>query len=278
MLNNNVKDLQNKLLDIMVAFHKVCIDHNLKYYLVGGSQLGAVRHQGFIPWDDDIDVAMKRSDYDKLLALPNEVWPENLRLNTPYKTEYWIIPFTKLVNTKTTLVEDGVAGCLTSGIYVDIFPLDGAGTNLFYARYKYFIFQIKRRLILHNIKKSKDKGLINKAINFYTNKRSGIKLFKSLEAWMKKNDFNKSTIIGNYAGAWGIKEFMDKEIIGEPKLYNFEGYKFYGVADADTYLTNLYGNYMQLPPTDKQKSHHSVVYLDLNTSYLDNNVGDQIEK
>lgn len=274
----NVKELQDHLLEVMVAFHQVCLDHNLKYYLVGGSQLGAIRHEGFIPWDDDIDVAMSRYDYDKLLALPSKVWPENLRLNTPYKTEYYIIPFTKLVDTNTTLVEDGVAGCLTGGIYVDIFPLDGAGSRFFYARYKYFIFQIKRRLILYKVKNSKDKSLIDKFMTFYTKNRSGLKMFKSLEAWMKKTDYNKSKIIGNYAGAWGLKEFMDKDILGEPKLYKFEQYQFYGVEDYDTYLTNLYGDYMQLPPKDKQKSHHGVVYLDLSTSYLDNKDGDQIEK
>lgn len=278
MIDNSVKKLQEKLLEVMKIFHQVCEENNLTYYLVGGSMLGAVRHKGFIPWDDDIDVAMPRADYQKLISLPQTVWPKNLKINTPHDTEYWIIPFSKLVDTNTTLVEEGVAGCLTGGIYVDIFPLDGAGNNNLYARFKYFGFQIKRRLVLYNVMKDKKTNFIEKNVQRYAKGKSGQKLFEKLEAWMKSTDYKDSSIIGNYAGAWGIKEFMSKDIFDNPKLYDFEECQFYGVSNYDAYLSSLYGDYMQLPPKDKQVSHHGITYLDLSKSYLDNNSGDSNEK
>lgn len=272
------KDLHNHLLKIMENFHQVCVSNNLTYYLVGGSQLGAVRHQGFIPWDDDMDVAMPRPDYNKLLKLPNKAWPKNLILNSPQKTKYWIAPFTKLVDKNTTLIEEGVAGINKGGVYIDIFPLDGAGANKISARLKFFNFQIKRRLLLYNVIEAKVTGLIQRNLQKYAKSKTGLNLFNKLEYSMKKTNYHKSKIIGNYAGAWGFKEFMEKPILGSPTLYTFEGHQFYGVENYDAYLSSLYGDYMQPPPKDKQRSHHGIVYLDLKRSYLDNKDGDQIEK
>lgn len=278
MENGCNKDLHVHLLKLMKSFHDVCISNNLTYYLVGGSQLGAVRHQGFIPWDDDMDVAMPRFDYDKLLSLSKNAWPENLLLNTPYKTEYWIAPFSKLVDKNTTLIEEGVAGFNKGGVSIDIFPLDGAGYNKFSARLKFLNFQIKRRLVLYKVKANKPKSLVEKILQKYLKSRPAIYFFEKMDKSMKKTKYSQSNIIGNYAGAWGFKEFMSKDIIGRPTLYTFEDYQFYGVENYDAYLSSLYGDYMVLPTKDKQVSHHKIIYLDLKRSYLDNKDGDISEK
>lgn len=267
MKDIDTNKLQLKLLDIMVEFHKVCIQHNLRYYLLGGSMLGAVRHKGFIPWDDDMDVGMPREDYEKFLKLPQDVWPNNLQVNTPYISKNWIIPFSKLVDTNTTLVEEGITGPVVGGIYLDVFPLDGAGNNMLHAKFRYMIFAIKRRLIVYNLIKEEKSNPLEKLIQKYAKKQNAEKLHIKLEKWMKKINYDNSKIIGNYAGAWGTNEFMIKDIMGKPKLYQFEEHSFYGVNNYDDYLTSLYGDYMELPPMNKRVSHHIIVYISLSYSY-----------
>ena len=121
-------DLQAKLLEMLKWYHDFCVEHNLRYYALGGTLLGAVRHKGFIPWDDDIDVGMPRSDYNKFLALAKEI-PSPYVLETPQSlAKDFVYAFSKIYNTQTTLIEKGKKN-IKRGIYLDIFPLDGLGNE-----------------------------------------------------------------------------------------------------------------------------------------------------
>ena len=123
----SVKDVQKKLLEMMKWFHSYCEKNEIKYYMIGGTMLGAVRHQGFIPWDDDVDIGVPRNDYNKLLTISKGLKPENSRyiiesyqdMNDDY--EY---PFAKVYDTSTTLIENKRKQT-KRGIYIDVFPLDG---------------------------------------------------------------------------------------------------------------------------------------------------------
>lgn len=267
MNNNKTKLLQNKLLAIMEVFHEACMKNNLSYYMLGGTMLGAVRHQGFIPWDDDIDVGMSRSDYEKLINLPNSAWPEELIIKTPHNSNDFVLPFSKIMNKNTTLIEKRNDEEVVGGIFIDVFPIDGAGSSMFQAKAKYMLFAIKRRLISYNLEVKAKDNFIERLIQKQAKHIEVKNLYASLEKTMKKDSFQDSKIVGNYAGAWGVKEFMPKNVLGKPKLYQFENHKFYGVNKADEYLTSLYGDYMKLPPKDKRKSNHTIVELDLDKSY-----------
>ena len=119
-MDEKVKQLLLKLLD---KFVEVCAQNHLQYYLAGGSVIGAVRHKGFIPWDDDIDVHMPRPDYEKLQLLPDSVWGEDMRLATWRKTQNYTYDFLKLELLNTTVIER-LHPNYVGGIFLDIFPLD----------------------------------------------------------------------------------------------------------------------------------------------------------
>lgn len=260
------RELQLKLLEMMKVLHDVCKKHDITYFMIGGTMLGAIRHKGFIPWDDDIDIGIPRNDYNKLLSLPQSEWPENIKLKTPYNATDYIYPFSKIMDTNTTLIEDVVDGIL-GGVYIDIFPIDGVGNNMLSAKLRYAIFLWKKGLLRYNQENERKKTLIKRVVHYYARKRNLISLYKSVENFMSKKDYCKSKIVANYAGSYGFNEFVDKSLFGSPKLYKFEDTEFYGLEDPLKYLTNIYGDFMKLPPIDKRKSHHKFILIDLNTPF-----------
>ena len=264
-------ELQNNLLDMLKWFHNYCDKFNLQYYIIGGTALGAARHKGFIPWDDDIDLGMPRNDYNTLMAsIGNEVIDDQYKLETPLSSKEFIYPFCKLYNINTTLIEN-TKHKIKRGIYLDIFPLDGVGNSLdkVVKNYK----KIKR---LHNLLILKVTGF-RKGRKLYKN--LGVALFRMLPIKEKtiinkivrksaKYSFQESIYVANLVGSWGIKEIVPKAVIGKPTLYEFEDTKVFGVENPDEYLTSIYGDWRKLPPLNKQKSHHDYVELNLNKSYL----------
>lgn len=269
-MDNLTRELQLKLLELMKIFHNVCECNNIKYYMLGGTMLGAIRHEGFIPWDDDMDVGLPRQDYERLLSLPQKKWPKHIHIKTPKNSKDLIFPYSKIMDKSTTLVEDRLDG-IVEGIYIDIFPLDGAGNTFFSAKLMYYLFYWKQGLLYNNQDHGIKETTLRRLIQRYARKRNVIKLYRNVEKWMTKKDYYKSSIIGNYAGAWGLREFMPKEYLGTPTLYKFEDANFYGCENADAYLKSLYGDYNKLPPLDKRKSHHNIKYLNLELPYSEYN-------
>jgi len=269
MMNYSIQDIHAELLSGAKIFHKFCEKHKLKYYIVGGTMLGAIRNKGFIPWDDDIDIAMPRDDYDRLLAISKEQIPDNFEIMNHKTKSDFVFNFSKFVNKNTTLIENINDGYI-EGLYLDIFPLDGAGNTL--AEAKKYIKKIRRiiRLINYSLVKSKDKNLVKRVIKSVIGLGARTldidKLFLSLET-MKDTNWDQNTYGGNLFGIYGIKELMPKEYFGVPQLYQFEDTHLYGVARPHEFLTCIYGDYMKLPPIEKQQSHHKFIYLDLETPY-----------
>lgn len=260
---------------MFVWFHDLCVSHDLRYYMIGGTALGAVRHEGFIPWDDDIDVGMPRQDYEKLERVLRENPDERYMLETP-RTDApdYFYAFSKLYDMRTTLVENTRLK-IKRGIYLDIFPLDGIGNTEEEGRQNYRPIHWKFNLILSRVTGIREgrSGLKNAAIRvarlipewILNNK----KLLLSLEHDCKKHDFDACGWVGNLVGAWHFREVMPREYFGEPTLYQFEGHTMYGPHMADEYLTRVYGDWRKLPPVEKQVSHHDFIEFDLHKSYLD---------
>ena len=264
--------LKEKLVEILGWFHDFCVKNNLRYYAAGGTMLGAMRHQGFIPWDDDVDVCMPRSDYNKFIELMKENDNDKYELETPETLEKdYYYPFCKLYDTQTTLVEN-TKYKIKRGIYLDIFPLDGFGQTEEEARKNFNKTQKTYNLLL-----SKVAG-IRKGRKFYKNIAVILfrlipinpkKILKKLVRQCAERDFDQYAFGGNPVGAWRFREIMPTAVMGQPKLYKFENIEIYGAQDADAYLTNLYGDWRQLPPEEKRVTHHDFIYIDLEKSYLE---------
>jgi len=250
----------------MKILHEVCVKNNLRYYIIGGTMLGAIRHQGFIPWDDDMDVGLPREDYEKLLALPQSEWPDFVHIKSQKNSKDLIFPYAKIMNKNTTLIEDRLDG-IVEGIYIDVFPLDGAGNSYTFAKMHYYRLFWKLGLLYNNQDHGKKRTLLRRIIQEYARKQDVRKLYDRVEKCLKSVKYDNSYFVGNLVGAWKLKEIMPKTYFGVPSLYKFEDTDLYGPENADSYLRSLYGDYMKLPPIEKQKSHHKFLYLDLETPY-----------
>lgn len=259
-----LRNMQLKLLDMMKDLHKVFEENNISYYILGGTMLGAVRHKGFIPWDDDIDIGIPRSDYEKLLKLNKKILPKYLQMDnfSTDKNAHSIV--SKIYNKETTLIEKQRPKNI-KGIYIDVFPLDGCGNAKISAKIHYKTVRLLKFLVLINSPEIEMEKY--KLVKFLLMPVSNQVLFKYYDFLLKSRKFDNNKINGNLVGAWGEREVMLKEILGLPKLYEFEDAYFYGPNNGEKYLENLYGNFMKLPPLENRISHHEFKYLNLSIPF-----------
>ena len=274
-----MNDLQKVQLEILKAFINVCNKYNLRYFLVSGSCLGAVRHHGFIPWDDDIDVGMPRSDYDKLLTLQKE-FGEKYFIQT-YKTDKkYLYNFTKIRDCDTTYIEDNFATTqINHGVWLDVFPLDGFSYE--YEDSEKFEKEVKKtwmKTILGypwNLRRKfsrrtffKDLGLnIVALLTFWTN--VGQYRNKSVEKRLTRIPYDSAKTVGNHYGIYHKKEAMPIEWFGDGVEAEFEGVKVKIPTEYDKYLSKLYTDYMTPPPEDKRIGHHYNKGFSLTQGYKD---------
>lgn len=252
------------MLEILDYIHDVCMENKIEYSLSGGSLLGAIRHEGFIPWDDDIDIMLKRCDYEKLLAILRK--SEEYRL-LDFQVDNYKYMYAKLCDKKSRQIS--MYGEVPEfGLFVDIFPYDslpvddneqkeflknidrlnkelGLSSIKTYFHHQSYLKAIARMLVLFpkhlKLKKEKKMKLRSMELNNY----------------MKQyNDLNNPYI--GYV-AWDYTEpYREKfpvQLFSEFKDYLFEGRYYRGIKDSHQYLTKLYGDYMELPPEDSRENH-----------------------
>ena len=263
-----MNDLQKELFEIFKAFVAVCEKHHLRYYLIGGTCLGAIRHKGFIPWDDDIDVGLPREDYEKFITLQDEF------KGTPYFIQTWksdpkyLYSFAKLRNSNTTYIENFYKyHQFNHGVWVDVFPLDGFSKTVKPAKkfapkvlstwaHVYFCYPFSMRR-----KFSKRTFFKDLLINlFFAWPLWFLNIGHWQNRWVDKKvskiKFEDAKLVGLFFGTHPKQEAMPKEIFDGYTEGEFEGMKVCLPKDYDQYLTILFGDYMKLPPKDKQVGHH----------------------
>ena len=251
------------LLDILKYFDAFCRRNGLRYSLSGGTMIGAVRHKGFIPWDDDADIMMPRPDYNRFLELFNAqsdgrymVISHEIGRNGG---SWYIKCYSKVEDTTTVSIEEGLRGIAQFGLNIDIFPVDGVPDNP--AEQKKFcnaVRRYKRRVVLRQ--------------------RPLWRLFQgpplahlqsrlhSLEYWAKKcddfmctYDYDTAHYAGAIGGLHGVDEVHPKQVFEEYADYDFEGVKLMGIKDAHAYLSKIFGDYMQLPPERERSGKHKLL-------------------
>ena len=263
-----IKTLQQELLKMMKNFHQVCEANNLKYYLLGGSALGAIRHKGFIPWDDDMDVGMPRYFYDEFCKKAQTILPPYLEIRYYKNTNKSPFHFVKLINKNTTLIENSYTNYV-EGVYIDVFPLDNMKPNDVFENIRYKLIKISHSFVMKHASTKKQITIKSKIFTPLA-KILPLKVLHSfLEYLMTKNTDEKSSAFCNFLGSWGLRELVSKSVFGEPVLYKFEDSEFYGPKNSHAYLTSLYGNYMQPPPKKDQVCRHNYHYVNLNLPYRD---------
>ncbi len=275
MTGEELTPLQEKLLKMMKWFHAVCEENHLRYYVLGGTMLGAARHKGFIPWDDDIDVGLPRKDYQRLAQIISSMDSGPYVIETPYSSNSdYCYPYTKIYDTTTTLAENR-RKTIVRGIFLDVFPLDGLGETEKECLINYRPINRKYNYYLSLVCGYRKGRSWYKNLSIFLARcvpsflADGKKIRIELDRLCASIDYDSSVWICNDLGAWRLKEAVPRSVMGEPTLYQFEDMQVYGAADYDAYLTHLYGNWRELPPLEKRITHHDFSYLDLEKSYTD---------
>lgn len=296
--------LQKKIFEIMKAFDRVCRENGLHYYMLGGTMLGAIRHKGFIPWDDDADFGLPRKEYEKLLALPEKCFPEGYRLRHFSKERGVPYAFIRLEDERTTCIEARRSGSgYVGGVYIDIFPLDGDVNALSLRIWKELYVKFKKKMLYAHIA---EKGAIKNpiklwAMNIITKHTDSEELVRSLDASVRAYGERKEKFpqwgdarYSNYLGHWGRRESVPRRVFdgeirqrnyfafdfrrgekieaqpeGRSKEYEFEGYRFFGPVDNAAYLTALYGSDYMIPPDGEARGGHPAAIIELEQSYHD---------
>ena len=262
MESTSIELLHSVQLDMLIKFDKFCTENKLTYFLDSGTALGAVRHQGFIPWDDDVDIAMPRDDYNRLLEIGEKGLPDNLFLQT-YKTDpVYMMPFAKIRLGDSFFPElvNGFEKMKFKGIYIDVFPFDRvpheplkASRYIKRSRFWYFVTVFSRRdypgvkipqkilsVLLHHAPLSIIQGLRS----FY-------------EKYCVKFNASDSDLMTCFC--WRVSQkrvflFHESELLPVKRIF-FEGKELNIMQDAHSYLTKMFGDYYTLPPQEARKVH-----------------------
>lgn len=267
LTEKEIKKLQNCELEILKEFDKIAKKNNLKYMLIGGTLIGAIRHKGFIPWDDDIDIGMPREDFIKFKKIVNIELDKNFFYQDIDNTDNYGLIFGKLKMKDTLLVEK--ASNLKKedqAIWIDIFPFDKTSNNMTIAKlnvlkayiYK-LIYYIKcgNKLIEHTFVRKISVCILKFLSLFFTKEKCKNKLEKIYHKYDHKNNYN----LVNYGGVYINKEICDSNIFDNLIDLEFEKSNFYVSKYYDKYLSNIYGDYMKLPPKEKQIPHHGIIEI-----------------
>lgn len=264
-------ELKQIELDILTKIDHVCRKNNFCYSLCGGTLLGAIRHKGYIPWDDDIDIAMPRDDYDKFLnyCISNEK-ECGFRIVSTINDKRYAYLFAKACALNTIIEEENFnPNGADVGVYVDIFPIDGLGSKE-EAKSNFEATRFKRELLVaRNWKRffrSKTHAWYIEPIRFgfwiMSRFVSANALIEKIDRYYLRFPLSKSEYAAVVCGSYREKEILPTEVLNTFTEVEFEGKQFMAFEKFDDYLSSIYGDYMKLPPKDKQESHHMLFQLD----------------
>lgn len=268
MKEMTAEDIQQTSLEIMQDIHEFCVANNIKYTLQGGTLIGAIRHKGFIPWDDDLDVAMPRPDYDRFIrTYKSEKGYEVFARDLPDSTDV-LMSYARVCDMRDTYVDDTFYPWTNrkKGVWIDLFPLDGVSDDYEEAKKQHMKMKFVwsqgmsrrwRNAPFWAVKpfKKKLKLLAKKVLApFFSDT-----LFDRHNEMCKAIKWGETEHYSNLAFmGYGIRERHRCAVLDEVILWPFEDRQFFVMAGYDEALKEKYGNYMQLPPKEKQVRGHSI--------------------
>lgn len=271
---DKIEDKQKILLYLLESFHNFCERNGLIYNVFGGTLLGCIRHNGFIPWDDDIDVVMPRDDYNKFISFYQN---ELLVVNKPGDKNYPYY-FSKLCLKDSLLIENELIDKYNkSGIYIDIFPVDKypKDDNNFFHKTR-----LCERLLRYSSYKP-DKPIKVVSYFYYPFKVLLYKIFKIIPAnifinkqieLVSNNNEVAEEFLFQHGAGWTFEGKILKDDFYNRQLYKFESINVYGVKDYNKQLSMLYGDYMKLPPEEIRTTNHNNIW------YISSNLYEKLVK
>ncbi len=278
----DVRKLQLVEKELLKVAVDICEKEHLRYYIIGGTLLGAVRHKGYIPWDDDTDVAMPREDYDRFLQAAESYLSDHggYKLETYEKTAGYFRYFSRVTDRHVKMRFVTSTEGLLENVWVDIFPLDGMPDGKFASKIHALHMLYHRAMYMFSIfskfehpKRSGrpwyEKFLIWVGYHFPVEKfLEPYKRLMLMDKAMRKYPTVSSNVWINFMSSYKMKEMFPREVFGEGRLYEFEGMMLKGPQDAETYLTQVYGDYMSPPPIS-ERGGHCVEIIESESGYLD---------
>src|SRR5699024_3064065 len=257
-------------LEILLEFNRVCQKNNIHNNLYFGTMLGAVRHKGFIPWDDDIDVAMTRENYDKFLSLYSKNLKEDYFVQNYETDPSFFRPFTRIRKNGTIYKQFSYRDLdIHHGIFIDVFPFDSVYSNKKkeIIRYQY-LNRLQHLNYIKHLSMAPDANIVKKGIQRVVDRAiPTLKFNRYITKVLTKRNNQNTGYLNHMTNNTPLYKY-DKTVIKEEDflnsvLWEFEGHKLPILKDYDKYLTQNYGNYMKLPPVDEQKPHHGIVEIKL---------------
>ena len=257
-------EIKQTLLRMAKALLEICKENDLHIYASGGTLLGAVRHGGFIPWDDDIDFHMFRSDYIKLLQIMKGS-KDRYKLGCYENDRDYVYPFAKFYDSDTLCIENNVDSRFKLGLYIDIFPVDGLGKDVEKAKehLKRMTPYVKASILCRgkikatrmSFAKKAAAGLLKVGCRLYGYRR----LLRKVSGLAMEFPMEESEYCGEVVDNTNFKRICPKAWFDKTVLLKFEDMEIPCPIEYDKYLTSFYGDYMTPPPVEKQKSNHDMI-------------------
>lgn len=266
-MEKSLRDLQLVELEILKEFIRICKKYKLRYYCLGGTLLGAVRHKGFIPWDDDIDVGMPRPDFIKFEKIVRQELPEHLKYYDYKENPKYRYYVPKMTDSRVKVIDASASVETEREAWIDIFPMDGMpgnackrkihSTRLLIAR-----MRLNYSMFSTNVDMKRDRiwyeKLLIKMGTFLPVERilDTSKEFARLDRMMQKYAYDESEYVVNFMGVHKLKEMFHKKNYGKGSWYPFEDIFIWGPENYDFVLKQMYGDYMTFP-SEEERNHHN---------------------
>lgn len=266
-MDDTNKLVQRLTLKTLTVFIDFCEKHNLRYYFTGGALIGVVRHKGFIPWDDDIDIGMPRKDFDKFCKIVKKEMPEGYGICDRYTDKNWHFALVQFVDMYSEIEINLADEPRRAHVWIDVFPLDGLPDskilrwmrvkNILIHRYLVQLANIEIQVDAHRSRPWYEKIILGFFKFFKIGKLiNSDKVINRLEKILRKSDFDHSKWCGNMLGRYRENEVVPRSWFGNPRKGKFEDMVVNIPEKSKRILSALYGDYMQLPPEKDRVAHN----------------------
>ena len=267
----DLRRLQLTELQILKEFIRVCEKHGFRFYIICGTCLGAVRHGGFIPWDDDIDVCMYAEDFDRFIRCGADFGEQYFLQTIETEPEFKTMIARIRLNGTTILEKDYLEADIHQGVFIDVYPLFGYPSDPVRAQFRSWESLLYRMLLLEEAPRNHGKAvkvigsMAYKLIPTPLRRHLVSSIHRKLRSDPDDTDY-VALLYGMDVGLFHTIRYK-RSWFEDPTMVRFEDMTLPAPSDVDSYLKERYGDYMKLPPADKQNSYHSFEFVDLDNSY-----------